>query len=151
MSLFAKSKLKGVLFMERMMAIDYGDSRVGIAVSDLLGITAQGVETIQNTGRKALFSRLEELIREYKPSVIVIGLPKNMNGTLGERAQKSIEFEQRLKEIYDGKTVLFDERLTTVSAIRTLNETNTRGKKRKNVVDTVAATLILQSYMSRGN
>lgn len=137
--------------MERIMAIDYGDSRVGVAVSDLLGITAQGVETIQNTGRKVLFARLEELIAMYKPSVIVIGLPKNMNGTLGERAQKSIEFEERLKEIYDGKTVLYDERLTTVSAIRTLNETNTRGKKRKNVVDTVAATLILQSYMDRGN
>lgn len=137
--------------MERMMAIDYGDSRVGVAVSDLLGITAQGVETIQNTGRKALFARLGELIAEYNPSVIVIGLPKNMNGSLGERAQKSIEFEERLKEIYDGKTVLFDERLTTVSAIRTLNETNTRGKKRKNVVDTVAATLILQAYMGRNN
>ncbi|MBE7026775.1 MAG: Holliday junction resolvase RuvX [Ruminococcaceae bacterium] len=131
------------------MAIDYGDSRVGVAVSDALGITAQGVETIKNTGRRALFSRLGELIDEYKPSVIVIGLPKNMNGTLGERAEKSIEFEKQLKEIYDGKTELFDERLTTVSAIRTLNETNTRGQKRKNVVDTVAAVLILQAYMER--
>jgi len=135
--------------MDRMMAIDYGDSRVGVAVSDALGITAQGVETIKNTGRRALFSRLGELIDEYKPSVIVIGLPKNMNGTLGERAEKSIEFEKQLKEIYDGKTELFDERLTTVSAIRTLNETNTRGQKRKNVVDTVAAVLILQAYMER--
>lgn len=135
--------------MDRMMAIDYGDARVGVAVSDPLGITAQGVETIKNTGRRALFARLSELIAQYKPSVIVIGLPKNMNGTLGERAQKSMDFEQQLKEIYAGKTELFDERLTTVSAIRTLNETNTRGKKRKGVVDTVAATLILQAYMER--
>lgn len=135
--------------MDRMMAIDYGDARVGVAVSDPLGITAQGVETIKNTGRRALFARLSELIAQYKPSVIVIGLPKNMNGTLGERAQKSMDFEQQLKEIYVGKTELFDERLTTVSAIRTLNETNTRGKKRKGVVDTVAATLILQAYMER--
>ena len=135
--------------MDRMMAIDYGDSRVGVAVSDALGITAQGVETIKNTGRRALLGRISELINEYKPSVIVIGLPKNMNGTLGERAEKSIEFEKQLKEIYDGKTELFDERLTTVSAIRTLNETNTRGQKRKNVVDTVAAVLILQAYMER--
>lgn len=135
--------------MERMMAIDYGDARVGVAVSDMLGITAQGVETIKNTGKKALFSRLGELIEQYKPAVIVIGLPKNMNGTLGERAQKSIAFEEQLKQIYDGKTVLFDERLTTVSAIRTLNETNTRGKKRKDVVDTVAAVFILQAYMER--
>lgn len=135
--------------MDRMMAIDYGDARVGIAVSDPLGITAQGVETIKNTGRRALLARLSELIAQYKPSVIVIGLPKNMNGTLGERAQKSMDFEQQLKDIYAGKTELFDERLTTVSAIRTLNETNTRGKKRKGVVDTVAATLILQAYMER--
>lgn len=135
--------------MERMMAIDYGDARVGVAVSDMLGITAQGVETIKNTGKKALFSRLGELIEQYKPAVIVIGLPKNMNGTLGERAEKSIAFEEQLKQIYDGKTVLFDERLTTVSAIRTLNETNTRGKKRKDVVDTVAAVFILQAYMER--
>lgn len=135
--------------MDRMMAIDYGDARVGVAVSDPLGITAQGVETIKNTGRRALFARLSELIAQYKPSVIVIGLPKNMNGTLGERAQKSMDFEQQLKEIYAGKTELFDERLTTVSAIRTLNETNTRGKKRKGIVDTVAATLILQAYMER--
>lgn len=135
--------------MDRMMAIDYGDARVGVAVSDPLGITAQGVETIKNTGRRALFARLSELIAQYKPSVIVIGLPKNMNGTLGERAQKSMDFEQQLKEIYAGKTELFDERLTTVSAIRTLNETNTRGKRRKGVVDTVAATLILQAYMER--
>ena len=136
--------------MERIMAIDYGDARVGVAVSDLLGITAQGVETINNTGHKALFGRLEELIAQYKPSAIVIGLPKNMNGTLGERAEKSVLFEKRLKEIYDGKTELFDERLTTKSAIRTLNETNTRGKKRKAVVDTVAAALILQAYLDRG-
>lgn len=135
--------------MERIMAIDYGDARVGVAVSDLLGITAQGIETIKNTGHRALFERLSELIALYKPVTIVIGLPKNMNGTLGERAEKSMEFEERLKQIYDGKTELFDERLTTVSAIRTLNETNTRGQKRKAVIDTVAATLILQAYLDR--
>lgn len=135
--------------MDRIMGIDYGDARVGIAVSDLLGITAQGVETIKNTGKKALFSRLGELIEQYKPSVIVIGLPKNMNGTLGDRAQKSIDFETELKKIYDGKTELFDERLTTVSAINTLNQTNTRGQKRKQVIDTVAASLILQAYMDK--
>ena len=100
--------------MDRIMAIDYGDARVGVAVSDLLGITAQGVETIKNTGKRALFTRLAELIETYKPSVIVIGLPKNMNGTLGERAQKSIEFEHQIKQIYAGRTELFDERLTDV-------------------------------------
>lgn len=133
--------------MNRVLCIDYGDSRVGIAVSDLLGITAQGVETIQNTSRTALFSRLEELIKTYNPSVVVIGLPKNMNGTLGDRAEKSRRFAEKLSEIYDGKIELFDERLSTVSAIKTLNQTNTRGKKRRNVVDTVAAVFILQAYM----
>ena len=133
--------------MNRIMGIDYGDARVGIAVSDLLGITAQGVETIQNTGRKALFGRLTELLAQYTPETIIIGLPKNMNATLGDRAQKSYDFADRLKEIYQGNIVFFDERLTTVSAIRVLNETNTRGKKRKNVVDTVAAAVLLQAYM----
>ncbi len=133
--------------MERIMCIDYGDARVGIAVSDLLGITAQGIETINNTGRKALFERLIQLITEYKPGKIVIGLPKNMNGTLGERAEKTYIFAERLKEIYSGEIVFFDERLSTVCAIQTLNETNTRGTKRKNVIDTVAAALILQAYM----
>jgi len=133
--------------MNRIMGIDYGDARVGIAVSDLLGITAQGVETIQNTGRKALFGRLAELIAQYSPETVVIGLPKNMNATLGDRAQKSYDFAERLKDIYPGNIVFFDERLTTVSAIRVLNETNTRGKKRKNVVDTVAAAVLLQGFM----
>lgn len=133
--------------MQRIMGIDYGDARVGVAVSDLLGITAQGVETIQNTGRKVLFSRLSALLEEYAPCVVVIGMPKNMNASLGERAQKSIEFADRLKNIFSGEIVFFDERLSTAGAIRTLNETNTRGKKRKGVIDTVAATLILQSYM----
>jgi len=133
--------------MNRIMCIDYGDARVGIAVSDLLGITAQGIETIKNTGKKTLFERLETLLNEYKPAKVVIGLPKNMNGTLGERAEKTYIFAERFKEIYSGEVVFFDERLSTVCAIQTLNETNTRGKKRKNVVDTVAAALILQAYM----
>ena len=133
--------------MQRIMAIDYGDARVGIAVSDLLGITAQGVETIKNTGKKALFARLTQLIKEYDPKTVVIGLPKNMNATLGERAVKSQEFAEALKDIYSGEIAFFDERLSTAGAIRTLNETNTRGSKRKAVVDTVAAVLILQGYM----
>ena len=103
--------------------------------------------SIKNTGRKALFERLSELLKTYDPAKIVIGLPKNMNGTLGERAEKTYQFADRLKEIYDGEIVFFDERLSTVCAIQTLNETNTRGKKRKAVIDTVAAALILQSYM----
>lgn len=132
---------------DRILCIDYGDARVGIAVSDLLGITAQGVETIKNKGKKVLFERLTELIKYYSPKTIVIGMPKNMDGTIGFRGEKTIKFAEELKSIYDGKIDFCDERLSTVSALMTLNETNTRGEKRKNVVDTVAAAVILQTYM----
>ena len=133
----------------RILSIDYGDSRVGIAVSDPLGITAQGVETIQNTGARKLFARISELLEQYKPETVVVGMPKNMNGTMGERAQKTNEFVERLGEKYNGRIELWDERLTTVGAIKTLNETNTRGKKRIESVDTVAAVLILQGYLDK--
>lgn len=135
--------------MQRIMGIDYGDARVGVAVSDPLGITAQGLETIKNTGGKALFCRLAELIDKYNPAAVVVGYPKNMNGTLGKRAKLTQDFADKLKKIYPGKIVLFDERLSTAEAVRSLNETNVRGKKRKNVVDTVAAVLILQTYLDK--
>jgi len=133
--------------MGRLMAIDYGDSRVGISVSDLLNITAQGVTTVYNRGYAKLMPDIKEQIDAYSPEKIVVGLPKNMNATLGERAERTYEFIEELKKIYDGEIVLWDERLTTVSAIHILNETNTRGKNRKKVIDTVAASLILENYM----
>lgn len=132
---------------KRIMGIDYGDARVGIAVSDLLGITAQGVETIKNKSKNILFTRLKELIDTYNPETIVIGMPKNMNGSIGFRGEKTKEFAEQLKKIYSGKIDFCDERLSTVCAINTLNMTNTRAEKRKNVIDTVAAALILQTYM----
>lgn len=132
----------------RTLGIDYGDARVGVAVSDLLGITAQGVKTIKNTGIKKLLAELKEVIDEYKPEKIVIGLPKNMDGSEGFRAQATREFAKRLEEIYDGKIVFWDERLSSMGAKRYLNETNTRGKKRKEVLDTVAACIILEGYLT---
>ena len=132
----------------RTFGIDYGDARVGVAVSDLLGITAQGVKTIKNTGIKKLLAELKEVIDEYKPEKIVIGLPKNMDGSEGFRAQATREFAKRLEEIYDGKIVFWDERLSSMGAKRYLNETNTRGKKRKEVLDTVAACIILEGYLT---
>lgn len=134
---------------KRIMGIDYGDARVGIAVSDLLGITAQGIETIKNKNKNVLFSRLQELISEYNPETIVIGMPKNMDGTIGFRGEKTMDFAEKLKKIYSGTIDFCDERLTTVCAINTLNLTNTRGEKRKNVIDTVSAALILQTYMDK--
>ena len=132
----------------RTLGIDYGDARVGVAVSDLLGITAQGVKTIKNTGIKKLLAELKEVIDEYKPEKIVIGLPKNMDGSEGFRAQATREFAKRFEEIYDGKIVFWDERLSSMGAKRYLNETNTHGKKRKEVLDTVAACIILEGYLT---
>lgn len=132
----------------RILGIDYGDARVGVAVSDPLGLTAQGVGTIKNTGRKFLMSELEKVLTQYKPERIVIGMPKNMDGTQGFRAEATYKFAEDLKEIYHGGIDFFDERLTTVGASVFLNETNTRGKKRKNVIDTVSACLILEGYMT---
>ena len=135
----------------RIMGIDFGDARVGVAVTDPLGITAQGVGTVKNGGVKKLMAELDAIIREYAPEEIVIGLPKNMDGTEGFRAEATYKFAKRLGEIYDGRIEFVDERLTTVGASQFLNATNTRGGKRKDVIDTVSACLILETYMKRKN
>ncbi|MCI8520624.1 MAG: Holliday junction resolvase RuvX [Clostridia bacterium] len=135
----------------RILGIDYGDARVGVAVSDALGFMAQGVKTIKNTGIKQLLNELNEVLTEYKPEKIVIGLPKNMDGTEGFRAEATYKFANKLKTIYEGEIIFWDERLSSVGAARYLNETNTRGKKRKNVLDTVAACIILEGYLNKNN
>jgi len=132
----------------RILGIDYGDARVGVAVSDLLGFMAQGVRTIKNRGGEQLLLELKEVLDEYKPEKIVIGLPKNMDGSEGFRADATYEFAENLKTIYEGEIIFWDERLSSVGAARFLNETNTRGKKRKDVLDTVAACIILDGYLS---
>lgn len=133
----------------RILAIDYGDSRVGLAVSDIMGWMAQGIKTVPNHSDKKLLSEIEPILKEYNPEKIVIGLPKNMDGTSGFRVDATKKFAESLKTIYDGEIVFWDERLTTVSAAHILNETNTRGKKRKNVIDTVSACMILDDYLGR--
>ena len=136
----------------RILGIDYGDARVGIAVSDLLGFMAQGVRTIKNRGTEKLLTELKEILDEYDLSPhfrpYFIGLPKNMDGSEGFRVDATHEFADALKTIYDGEIVFWDERLSSVGAARFLNETNTRGKKRKDVLDTVAACIILDGYLS---
>lgn len=132
----------------RIMGIDYGDSRVGIAVSDPLGFTAQGVQTLQNKGKKKLSAEILEVLEKYKPEKIVVGMPKNMDGTLGFRAEETYKFAELLKTLTTAEIVFWDERLTTVSAAMILNETNTRGKSRKKVIDTVSACIILENYMN---
>ena len=132
----------------RIMGIDYGDRRIGVAVTDLLGSTAQGVATVQNRGTEKVTVEFEKLLKEYNPEKIVLGLPKNMDGTLGFRAEATYEFAEILKELTDKEIIFWDERLTTVSAAHILNETNTRGKDRKKVIDTVSACIILENYMN---
>lgn len=135
----------------RIIGIDYGDARVGVAASDLLGITAQGIGTIKNKGTEKLLFKLKEIIDEYAPEKIVIGLPKNMDGSLGFRADATYAFAEELKSIYGGEIIFWDERLTTVGASRYLDETNTFKKARKNVIDTLSACLILEGYMQKNS
>lgn len=134
----------------RILGLDYGSKTVGIAVSDPLGFTAQGVEIIrrksENKMRQTL-ARIEELIAQYQVEEIVLGLPKNMNNTLGDRAEKSLELKETLERRTGLPVVMWDERLTTVSANRVLMETGVRRENRKEHVDEIAAVFILQGYL----
>ena len=132
----------------RILGIDYGDARVGVAVTDIMGFMANGVKTIKNKGTKKLLEELGSVIKEYNPEKIVVGLPKNMDGSEGFRVEATQEFVKNLKTIYTGEIILQDERLTSMEAKRYLSETNTFGKKRKEVLDTVAAVLILEQYLA---
>lgn len=135
----------------RVMGLDYGSKTVGVAISDPLGITAQGIETIErkeeNKLRKTL-ARIEELAKEYEVKTIVLGLPKNMNNTLGDRAEKTLEFKEMLERRSGLPVVMWDERLTTVEAERTLIESKVRREDRKKYVDKIAAVFILQGYLN---
>lgn len=138
----------------RIMGIDYGDSRIGIAISDALMYTAQGIETIKwNKSIEEPLKRISELVEEYKINKIVVGFPKNMNGTIGPRGEKTIEFAELLKKrIGDIEVILWDERLTTVAANRTMREMGVKKNNKKKLVDQIAAVYILQGYLdSRSN
>lgn len=134
----------------RILGLDYGSKTVGVAVSDPLGFTAQGVEIIrrksENKMRQTL-ARIEELIAQYQVEEIVLGLPKNMNNTLGDRAEKSLELKETLERRTGLPVVMWDERLTTVSANRVLMETGVRRENRKEHLDEIAAVFILQGYL----
>lgn len=134
----------------RILGLDYGSKTVGVAVSDPLGITAQGVEIIrrksENKMRQTL-ARIEELAAQYQAEKIVLGLPKNMDNTLGDRAEKSLELKGILERRTGLAVVMWDERLTTVSANRVLMEEGVRRERRKERVDEIAAIFILQGYL----
>lgn len=139
--------------MIRIMGLDYGSRTVGVAISDGLGITAQAVETItrkeENKLRRTL-ARIEELIQEYQATQIVLGLPKNMNNTEGERVERTKEFKSMLERRTKLPVVFWDERLTTVSAERVLQESGVRRENRKAHIDQIAAVFLLQGYLDSG-
>ncbi|KIL41065.1 Holliday junction resolvase [Gordoniibacillus kamchatkensis] len=135
----------------RTMGLDYGDKTIGVAVSDELGWTAQGVETVRRTTAERDFARLKELVAEFNVGEIVVGLPKNMNGTIGPRGEICIAFAREVEAILGLPVRLWDERLTTAAAQRTLLEADVSRKKRKAVIDKMAAALILQGYMDSKN
>ena len=136
--------------MIRIMGLDFGSKTVGVAVSDPLGITAQGIEIVRRTSENKLrktLARIEELVTEYEVTEIVLGFPKNMNNTIGERAEKSLAFKEMLERRTGLPVVMWDERLTTVAANRTLIEGGVRRENRKDYVDMLAAVFILQGYL----
>ncbi|MCI8591039.1 MAG: Holliday junction resolvase RuvX [Lachnospiraceae bacterium] len=134
----------------RIIGLDFGSKTTGVAVSDPFGWTAQGVEIIrrkeENKLRRTL-ARIEELVQEYQAERIVLGLPKNMNNTLGDRAEKSLAFKAQLERRCGVEVILWDERLTTVAADRAMTEQGIRREKRKQYVDEIAAVFILQNYL----
>lgn len=134
----------------RIMGLDYGSKTVGVAISDPLGITAQGIEIIRREKESKLrqtLARIESLIEEYQVESIVLGFPKNMNNTIGDRAEKSLAFKEMLEKRTGLDVVMWDERLTTVEANRTLMEGKVRREDRSKYVDMLAAVYILQGYL----
>lgn len=131
----------------RIMGLDIGDRTIGVAVSDLMGMTAQGVKTIKRTSKKNDIDEIKNIIKEKNVNLIVSGLPKNMNGTVGPQGEKVKKFCELIKEEINIDIEFWDERLTTVAAEKTLITADVSRKKRKNVIDMMAAVLILQGYL----
>ena len=132
----------------RALALDIGDKTIGVAVSDLLGLTAQGVETIRRTSNKNDLKRLGELIAQFEATTFVIGLPKNMDGTEGTRCELVRNFAAKLAEAFPNvEQIFFDERLSTVAMTKTLIAADVSRKKRKQVIDKMAAVFILQGWL----
>lgn len=135
----------------RTLGIDYGDSRVGLAITDALGITAQGLETVSHKGNdKIVLRRLDEIMLEYEIDTIVVGMPFNMDGTKTIRAEVTEKFIHKLKCKYNKmKIETIDERLTTVAAHKTMNFLDINKNKKRGIVDTISAVYILETYMNR--
>ena len=134
----------------RILGVDFGDTRTGLAVSDISRFLASGIGYVSPGGIEKTANKVAEVAQEQKASAIVVGLPKNMDGSEGFRAERCREFASLLRDrLPNTPIVMMDERLTTMSASRYLNETNTRGAKRKGVIDTLSAQIILQNALDR--
>ncbi|SHH40190.1 putative holliday junction resolvase [Clostridium collagenovorans DSM 3089] len=133
----------------RILGLDIGDRTIGVAISDPLGFTAQGITTIRRRNEEKDIEALKEICNEYSVETIVSGLPKNMNGTIGEQGEKVLAFCEVIKENLNLPIEMWDERLTTVAAHRVMLEADLSRKKRKGLVDKIAATYILQGYLDR--
>ena len=135
----------------RILGIDYGDARTGLAITDALNITAQGLETINNNGNdKIILRKIDELLEKYEISTIVVGYPLNMNGTKSERTEVTEKFIHKLKCKYNKLEIKqIDERLTTVAAHKTMNLLDVNKNKKKNIVDTISAVYILETYLKQ--
>ncbi len=131
----------------RVLGVDYGRARIGLALSDPTGLFAQGLSVLRRTTDEQAVAEIVELIRQHEVEEVVVGLPKNMNGTVGERAEQCQAFAEQLEQAAGVPVRLFDERLTTVAAERLLISADMRRNRRKQVIDEVAATLLLQSYL----
>lgn len=135
--------------MERILGLDIGEKRIGVALSDLLGLTAQGLATINRVGKKKDFDEIGKIIAEYDIKKVVVGLPLNMDGSMGESCEMVRNFAEKIKNKFNVEIIYIDERLSTVSATKVLLEANVRRENRKHVVDKIAASYILQSYLDR--
>ena len=134
----------------RVLGVDFGDTRTGLAVSDVSRFLASGIGYVSPGGIEKTADKVAEVARENRVSAVVVGLPKNMDGSEGFRAERCREFAEMLSErLADVAVAMIDERMTTMSASRYLNETNTRGAKRKGVIDTLSAQIILQNALDR--
>lgn len=133
------------------MGLDVGDKKIGVAVSDELGITAQGITTVIRDGKCKDIDELKKIAENYKATKVVVGLPKNMNGSLGPQSEKVISYIKKLKKELNLDYIFWDERLTTVAAEKMLIAADVTRKKRKNIIDKIAAVYILQSYLDSRN
>ncbi len=137
--------------MQRILGVDYGDVRTGLALSDANRFLASGIGTIQMGGMRATAKKVAEVAAENDVGIIVIGLPKNMDGSEGASADKIYAFAELLRPLTDATVTFLDERVSTMAAHRILNMTDTRGAKRKSVVDTLSAEIILQNFLDKNS